>query len=222
MYSYISAFGKPEIVKGKFSIIDFFDILFTIFFTVDIGLRFLITYHDKYNKKITTVKEIAYNYMKYELVYDFLTTVPLMRIIQPEIIWEDPLNIDKTHVLKDMEFRLIYLVKILRMKKAYYLLDTSKFKSILFNFYERQRLDSIAIMKDEKVNEDDLLCIDYTQINRQLEIIFMFRSFKLVILLFISSYIVGIGWFIMCNFNKVNGEANHLRNLKYSLDSSEE
>ena len=52
----------------------------------------------------------------------------------------------------------------------------------------------------------------------------MFRSFKLVILLFISSYIVGIGWFIMCNFNKVVSEENlrGLRNLKYNVDPSEE
>ena len=30
----------------------------------------------------------------------------------------------------------------------------------------------------------------------------MFRSFKLIVLIFISSYMIGIFWFIMCNFNK--------------------
>ena len=48
----------------------------------------------------------------------------------------------------DMELRLIYLVKVLRMKKAYYLLDTSKFKKIVFQYYQRKRNYEMAIMKE--------------------------------------------------------------------------
>ena len=45
--------------------------------------------------------------------------------------------------------------------------------------------------------------VDYIQINKQLLILFGFRSFRLIILIFLSSYIIGIFWFIICNFNRV-------------------
>ena len=48
-------------------------------------LRFLITFDNENKKKITTVKEIAHNYIKNDLMLDIITTMPLMRIIKPEI-----------------------------------------------------------------------------------------------------------------------------------------
>jgi hypothetical protein len=48
-------------------------------------LRFLITYDDSNKKKITTVKEIALHYIKNDFIIDILTTLPLMRMIKPEI-----------------------------------------------------------------------------------------------------------------------------------------
>ena len=71
----------------------------------------------------------------------------------------------------------------------------------------------VAIMNENKTN-DELFYIDYIQINSQLMIIFIFRSFKLIVLIFISSYIVGIFWFIMCNFNKVISKQNAIDNFK--------
>ena len=56
-------------------------------FFIDMCLRFLITFDDINKKKICTVKEIAMNYIKNDLVFDFLTILPLMRILKPEIIY---------------------------------------------------------------------------------------------------------------------------------------
>jgi len=49
-------------------------------------LRFLISYDDDKKKKITTVEEIAHNYFKNDLIIDILTTIPLMRMLKPEIL----------------------------------------------------------------------------------------------------------------------------------------
>tara|TARA_B110000285_G_C15124803_1_gene619488 strand:- start:2244 stop:2525 length:282 start_codon:yes stop_codon:yes gene_type:complete len=87
MYSYIAAFGKPILIEGQFSSIDFADITFNTIFWIDMCLRFLITFDDINKKKICTVKEIAMNYIKNDLVFDFLTILPLMRILKPEIIY---------------------------------------------------------------------------------------------------------------------------------------
>jgi len=104
------------------------------------GLRFLITFDDDNKKKITTVKEIAFHYIKNEFIIDILTTLPLMRVIKPEIdfiegiftIRKQKAILSKTNEIEDMKIRLIYIVKVLRIKKAYYLLNTRKFKSIVF------------------------------------------------------------------------------------------
>ena len=86
---FISAFGKPLMMKGEFSSIDFCDIVFTIIFSVDMCLRFLITFEDVNKKKITTFKEIAQNYIKNDLMLDMITTIPFMREISPEIKYID-------------------------------------------------------------------------------------------------------------------------------------
>ena len=52
------------------------------------------------------------------------------------------------------------------------------------------------------VVQDDLYYDDFIKINKQLLIIFTFRSFKLIILIFLISYFVGIFWYIICNFNR--------------------
>ena len=117
-------------------------------FTVDICLRFFITYEDIHCRQVKTIKEIAYNYIKTELIFDLITVLPLMRMIKPHNLFSENAhsehvtpssllkgnntNNDASKEFRDIEINLIYLIKFLRIKKAYYLLNTSKFKKMVF------------------------------------------------------------------------------------------
>jgi hypothetical protein len=58
---------------------------------------------------------------------------------------------DILNQLEDMTHRLIYMVKILRIKKANYLLNTNNFKKIVFTYYEKKRSRAMAIMREQKM-----------------------------------------------------------------------
>ena len=85
MYAYISAFGKPTAVYGYFKDLDFYDIIFTITFACDMSLRFFIAFEDQNKKQILKFKEIAWNYLKREFVFDLLTVLPLIRILESDV-----------------------------------------------------------------------------------------------------------------------------------------
>jgi hypothetical protein len=81
MYAYLAAFGPKS--GGSFNGLEYFDIIFSTIFSIDIFLRFFITYEDNDCRKVKTIKEIAMNYIKTELIFDIITVLPLMRIIKP-------------------------------------------------------------------------------------------------------------------------------------------
>ena len=138
MYAYISAFGKTKNSFNEFNHLNFYDIIFTIVFSFDIILRFFIAYEDVNKKQILKFKEIAMNYLKHEFIFDILTVLPLIRIIESN---HNPTpNSEYTQQqieFENIELHLIYLIKVIRIKKAYYLLDTSKFKMLVFKYYEQ-------------------------------------------------------------------------------------
>ena len=95
-------------------------------------------------KQILKFKEIAMNYLKHEFIFDVMTVLPLIRIIESNNNEESNSEItQKQEEYESMKLHLIYLIKVIRIKKAYYLLDTSKFKMLVFKYYEQQRLKVI-------------------------------------------------------------------------------
>ena len=138
MYAYLSAFGKMYENYDLFESINFYDIIFSISFSIDMIIRFFIAYEDQNKKQILKFQEIAMNYLKHDFVFDLLTVVPIVRILDPNQIsnHHDEINYTQEE-FDDIKIHLIYLIKVIRIKKAYYLLDTSKFKKMVFQYYEQ-------------------------------------------------------------------------------------
>lgn len=66
------------------------------------------------------------NYIKGRFMFDFITTIPIARL------------------LKNLELsRLLYSVKILRMKKGLYLLDTGRIKDSVKDNFDSSLQNSI-------------------------------------------------------------------------------
>ena len=61
------------------------DVFFKVVFSIDLCLRFFITY-DHFGKRVSSVREIALNYVKGDLLIDVLTIIPLMRLVAPELL----------------------------------------------------------------------------------------------------------------------------------------
>lgn len=105
----MTAFGSPEHGSRGEAIDGFFEGVFVI----DAGLQFFVEYQDPISRKaIRDPYKIAVNYFKGRFSFDALTIIPFTRIFKNSI---------------DLS-RLFYCVKVLRLKKGYYLLDTSRFK----------------------------------------------------------------------------------------------
>lgn len=80
IYMFIAAFNIPE----KNSTNDYLDSVFNGVFLIDCGLRFFVDYKDrKLDQTIRKQPELAMNYLRTDLFYDSITTVPFVRIINP-------------------------------------------------------------------------------------------------------------------------------------------
>jgi len=116
---YIAAFGMVDEEQNQtdsLSMVAISDIFFNGTFLIDLGLRFCVDYYDKIKETtIRTQPELALNYLRTELFYDFIATVPFYRMINPSQSMETHYGI----VLK-----LIYLIKIIRISKLNMLLNT--------------------------------------------------------------------------------------------------
>lgn len=85
-------------------------------------MQFIVEYHDeKTRKPVKNLQKIALNYFKGRFMFDAVTIIPFVRIFEALI-------------LKN----LFYAVKVLRIKKGLYLLDTSKFKISIKRSYEEK------------------------------------------------------------------------------------
>ena len=86
MYAYLSAFGKMYEKHDLFESLDFYDIIFSISFSIDMIIRFFIAYEDQNKKQILKFRDIAMNYLKHEFIFDLLTVVPIVRSLDPDQI----------------------------------------------------------------------------------------------------------------------------------------
>ena len=127
------------------------------------------------------------NYIKGRFMFDFITTIPIARL------------------LKNLELsRLLYSVKILRMKKGLYLLDTGRIKDSVKDNFDSSLQYSIQNAKKQGILEEDSNFIDFIQINRQLKIIYCFQLFKLSMTIFGVSYFMGMIWYIICDLRRIS------------------
>ena len=110
---------------------------------------------------------------------------------------------------------ILYFFKVLRLKKGYFLLNTDKFKKKIHDIFHKERIKKLNIA-NSKIRKSSLkkcnssICefelpsvIDNSKITQQQIIIYFFRIFKLIIVIFNTSFFVGIAWYIVCSLNSL-------------------
>jgi hypothetical protein len=86
------------------------------------------------------------------------------------------------------------MIKIVRIQQFFEVLNTSNFMKMVKSFY-LQRAESI-IINDPDVALDMLL--DHNKIHHQIQIKYLFNTFKLICMIFMSSYFLGQFFHIWC------------------------
>lgn len=111
---YISAFGVNKLFMENI------DIMLNGIFMIDMILRFFVDYYDKIREEtIKSQPKLAMHYFKGEFLYDFVATLPFIRIINMIIPLEKGRN---------TKVKLFYLIKIIRITKLNQLLSNQQFK----------------------------------------------------------------------------------------------
>ena len=95
------------------------------------------------------------------------------------------------------------MIKIVRLQQFFEVLYTSNFMKMVKSFY-LQRAESI-IINDPDVALDMLL--DHNKIHHQIQIKYLFNTFKLICMIFMSSYFLGIIFVIVVKLqNDIMGD----------------
>ena len=78
-YVKLAAFGPPDRYDNE----DYMDLTFIIAFLIDMLISFNLDYYDKTKEMyIRTHPKVALNYLKSGFLFDFVTTIPLVRLFQ--------------------------------------------------------------------------------------------------------------------------------------------
>ena len=133
----MTAFGSPESGSMGAS----FDGFSEIVFVSDALLQLLVEYEDPITRAtIRDPYKIAVNYFKGRFSFDALTIIPFTRIVKNTIELS----------------RLFYCVKVLRLKKGYYLLDTGRFKQTIRSIYTEKLNKHIKNIEGEKELKENI------------------------------------------------------------------
>lgn len=119
--AYFACFGPPKAEGVRVT-----DFILEVFFALDIIRNFLMQYVDPEEQKvIKSLKLIAKRYLKGRFVLDILAISPnILRIVV-----EDTWSPDKAD--------LLFLLRLFRLNKLAYLVDTQKFQQIIKRIYSR-------------------------------------------------------------------------------------
>ena len=157
------------------------DGIMEVCFAIDIIRNFFMQYEDIEEQKIIrNLRLIAKRYLKGDFAVDLLaiSRFPLHEIFKDS--WtQDQLD-------------LLYLLRLFRLYKVLFLLNTQKFQSLLKKLYSRSINNSI-----EKNPRMEPMSDDNNKIMDQIYIMYIFRVFRLVLFILILSYFLGTFWYII-------------------------
>jgi hypothetical protein len=193
LYAFFAAFrydvdgGPINFIKSELSDenIFYFNLLQSIIegiFLIDMMIEFVLEFHDDAtNTNVRDISQISIRYLKNEFLSDFIPLIPFNWI----------------GIFKFNNSRLFFLVKCFRLKETFALLDTAKIMKHVKRFYGN---------KLNKIVEDPLLAenifIDQNKIMNIIIISYLIKTIKLVILIFLVSYFLGICFYIFCDITR--------------------
>ena len=155
-------------------ILHMLEIFFEVMFLMHMILQFFLEY--KSNDSIYPVrdlKKIALNLYRTEFLYNLIPLIPL------------------PHMLKFKYSRFLYLIKCIRLGKTMEMLDIKKFMGEI-RLYISKNLD--AICQDENKKNDTLE--NHTNIDKVLWFKYAFKTTKLISIIILVSYFLGIFFYI--------------------------
>jgi len=177
-------------------------------------LRFFINDFELDSPHSEDLKEIAYAYLKGGFFFDFITTVPFIRFLDGKFestlviaLMSHSIGEESVQYIK-INTAILYFFKVLRLKKGYFLLNTNKFKKKIHDIFHKERISKLNLQQSKKKlkTSNKQICefeepsiIDNSKITQQQIIIYFFRILKLIIVIFNTSFFVGIAWYIMCS-----------------------
>ena len=168
-----------------------------ICFLIDIIRSFFKEYMDpETHKAVRDLKKIAKRYLFSSFIFDFVAILyfPLKLIYESRSKEDLPLvfTSDGMNVYED-DARLLYLLRLLRIKQIFVILNTQVFQSVI-KIYFRSNLNA-SIQRNSTRQEDNKE--DNNRIMQQILIMYIFRVIRLIIFILILSYFLGTIWFII-------------------------
>ena len=169
---YYSASGNPTELDARI-----IELITETLFSLDLLFCFLQEYNDvETYRTVREVKTIAKHYLKGSFIFDLLAIIPFYFMF------------DSTNKIEyERNSRLIKLLKLLRVPRLFALLNVDKIKKSIQYHYEMQLYDSkTGKYKDGK----------YYPTLKVLNLVRIYKIFRLVIIIFTSSFFLGILWYI--------------------------
>ena len=176
VYGYIAAFEMPD--KENSRVLYYLDLGFDIIFYFDVVVQFLLEYkpEDQFNF-VRDLTEIAKRYLRTRFFLDLIALIPFVKF------FDGP------------QRKLCYFIKVIRIKKAGYLLSSNTFMRQVKVIFQ-QRLQKLIDEDPELAENCDL---DNNNIMLILMISYFFKTFKLIVIIITVSYFKGMIWYIYCD-----------------------
>lgn len=146
-------------------------------FLVDLGFEFILEYTDEAtNMPVRDIATISLRYLKGGFIEDAIPLIP----------WN--------WFVKFKYSRIFFLIKCFRLKETFDLLDTGKFMKQVKRIFEK-KLDKIC--DDPELANN--INMDQNKIMTIILFGYLFKTLKLVIVIFMVSYFLGIVFYIFCD-----------------------
>jgi hypothetical protein len=151
-------------------------------FLVDMCIEFVLEFHDDItNTNVRDITQISMRYLKNEFASDFIPLIPFNWI----------------GIFRFQNCRVFFLIKCYRLKETFDLLDTAKIMKHVKRFYGN-KLNKVV--EDPELAEN--IDIDQNKIMTIIFISYCFKILRLIILIILVSYFLGIVFYIYCDITR--------------------
>jgi hypothetical protein len=145
-------------------------------------IEFVLEYHDDAtNTNVRDITQISMRYLKNEFLSDFIPLIPFNWI----------------GIFKFNNSRVFFLLKCYRLKETFAILDTAKIMKHVKRYYNN-KLNKVV----ENPELAENIFIDQNKIMQIIIISYLIKTIKLVILIFLVSYFLGICFYIYCDITR--------------------
>ena len=175
IYIWIACFGlDPE--RRLYIACFFFEAFFLIFMIIHFLTDFT---REGENIPVSDIGDIAYHYFETDFLSDLIPLLPFSFFVD-----------NGFHSF----YRLLFCIKVIRVKTGLTAFDAGKiFRDIKDGFTKRL---TAKIKKYPEIETD--MFTDHNQMEKQMIIGYLLKSFKLVMIIFNGSYFLGMFWLIYC------------------------